>query len=294
MPVPVVDLSSNANENMHHAATVLGKSRDRRLVFDAIYTGKRRIKSVAQISKSTGLTPKRVLEEGRRLAVDQIVNQVKHDGKVAYEKIDFFHHHKKRIRALAESKDKLAALETKRNPRSKPGSTITVQLSRATSKTELITVDDVSSFRAAWDIDTNADLPASVSEARFKRGIQRVLGEPGEFNDWGGEPNDLFTTRVRLRARRVSAAFAFKGHGTKGKLTPAKLGKNGDQIQRLFEAPAQVFFIQYHGQIAQSVLQQMAMLAVAKSVMSGLPIWYGIFDGQDSNRIYTAYRSLFT
>jgi hypothetical protein len=92
----------------------------------------------------------------------------------------------------------------------------------------------------------------------------------------------------------VSAAFAFKGHGTKGKLTPAKLGKNGDQIQRLFEAPAQVFFIQYHGQIAQSVLQQMAMLAVAKSVMSGLPIWYGIFDGQDSNRIYTAYRSLFT
>src|SRR6266852_1195312 len=40
------------------------------------------------------------------------------------------------------------------------------------------------------------------------------------------------------------------GHpATTGPLVPGKMGKNGDQIQRLFGSPAQVFFVQYEEEI---------------------------------------------
>ncbi len=79
----------------------------------------------------------------------------------------------------------------------------------------------------------------------------------------------------------------------KGKLTPGKLGKNGDQIQRLFESAGQVFLIQYWSVIDESVVKQMEQLAIAKSVMTGQEIFYGIIDGQDSKRLFDAYAAKF-
>jgi len=292
MPVPVSDLASNANENIHHAATALGKSADRRRVFEAVYTGKRRIKTVDQISKATGLPRKRVLEEGKKLVANQVVSQREKDGQVAYEKIDFFHHHKKRILALAGSKARLDALPTKRSPTRSRASTVLVRLALQRAQADFVTIDDISSFRRAWAKDATTHLPA-MTEKRFKKGMQTILGQSGTFKDWGGEKNDLFTTRVRIGGRRFPAAFAFKGPATTGRLTPGKLGKNGDQIQRLFESPARVFLVQYHGAIDESVKQQMSQLATAKSLMTGQRIWYGIIDGQDSHRLVLGYPSSF-
>jgi hypothetical protein len=45
------------------------------------------------------------------------------------------------------------------------------------------------------------------------------------------------------------------------------MGKNADQIQRLFIEDADVFLQQYGGQIANSVIQQMATYAQAKSAL---------------------------
>ena len=55
----------------------------------------------------------------------------------------------------------------------------------------------------------------------------------------------LSSTRLRIEGERRAAAFAFKGPGKTGRLTPRKMGKNGDQIQRLSKCPAEVFLIQY-------------------------------------------------
>ena len=130
-------------------------------------------------------------------------------------------------------------------------------------------------------------------EMRFKKGIAKILGEGGRFRDWGGERNDLYTDRVRLAGRRVPAAFAFKGRGTRGVLTPKKMGKNGDQIQRLFKTPAEVFLVQYWGQVDESVVEQMAEFAKAKSAVEGSTVYFGVIDGDDSNRLLQAYPKAF-
>jgi hypothetical protein len=130
-------------------------------------------------------------------------------------------------------------------------------------------------------------------ETEFKNGLQRIVGEDGRFKDWGGEVADLFTSRFRIRGRRRPVALAFKGPGTRGKLTPGKMGKNGDQIQRLFEAPAEAFLVQYCRQIDLAVPAQMRQLAIAKSLMTGTRVFYGVIDGKDSRRIVRAYPSAF-
>jgi hypothetical protein len=128
-----------------------------------------------------------------------------------------------------------------------------------------------------------------MSETQFKHGIQRIIGEPGQFKDWGGEKSDLYSTRVRLTTKRVAAAFAFKGPGLKGKLVPGRMGKNGDQALRLFQEDAEVFFVQHWREIDPTVIDLMRNLAVAKSVATGKKIFYGIIDGNDSERLHLAY-----
>jgi hypothetical protein len=103
----------------------------------------------------------------------------------------------------------------------------------------------------------------------------------------GGKAGARFS-RCEAGTRRP-IAFAFKGPGTTGVLTQRKLGKNGDQIQRLFLNPAEIFIVQYHGEIGQAVTEQMKAFASLNSVREGKVIWYGLIDGDDSNRLMAAY-----
>jgi hypothetical protein len=291
MAHPVSDVGSNAEENIAHAAKIIGRSSHRRSVFDAIYTGKRRAKCVSQLIKSTGLPRTRVLDAGKRLADNHIVKAIRLEGETAYEKIGFFHSHKRRILGLAASPAKLKAFPTKRNPVSRA---VHVKLSPRRAQITTITVDEIDSLRKVTPVDHRApEIGDELSETEFKNGLQRIVGEDGRFRDWGGEVADLFTSRFRVGGRRRPVALAFKGPGTKGKLTPGKMGKNGDQIQRLFEAPAEVFLVQYCRQIDLTVPAQMRQLAIAKSLMTGARVFYGVIDGKDSRRIVRAYPSAF-
>lgn len=291
MPISVSDSVSNANEQIEHAARAIGRSKLRRRVFEAIYTGKKREKTADEIARRLGLGCNQVLNAGKSLVNKHVVEQAGGYGHTSYRKIDFFHAHKRQILALAGNPKKLAAFPTKRNVSVAGPATITIPSRGA--KAKQITVDDIESFREARRIRGDSQLPLTVSEGDFKRGIQRILGEPGTFTDWGGEKNDLLTTRLRLEGKRRCAAFAFKGPGTKGTLTPKKMGKNADQIQRLFQSSADVFIVQYWREIDQSVLDQMRPLAIAKSVITGRPVWYGVIDGNDSHRIHAAYHGKF-
>lgn len=72
------------------------------------------------------------------------------------------------------------------------------------------------------------------------------------------------------------------------------MGKNGDQAQRLFASPADVFIIQHWREIDESVVALAQLLASARAYQTNQPVWYGTIDGKDSRRIYEAYSDCFS
>lgn len=295
MPAPVTDSRSNADEQIAHAASVIGRSEHRRRVFEAVYRGRRRTKTVDEIAVAVDLPRKRVLEEGRKLAAQHIVDQCKVGGVTAYTKDDFYAANRDRIIRLVSDPSKLAAFPTKRNPTAARVATQVIRVPAVAVDVQALTVDDIDSFAAVRSVSARKVITAataSMDESALKNGICSIIGVPSTQRDWGGEQNDLFTTRVRLRGKRVAATFAFKGRGTRGKLTPAKMGKNGDQVQRLFRTPARLFVVHYVGEIDQGIHDLMRELAKARSVAEG-QVLYCAIDGRDTDRLVAAYPDAF-
>lgn len=294
MPTPVADVRANRNENIVHAADVIGRSATCRTVFDAIYRGKTKIKTVEQLMNATGLDRKQVLTQGKKLADNQVVTQVKVDGQTGYRKDEFIAQHKKRVLNLVANPAKRASYPTKQEPRTQqPATVIKIQLGRSKPLPQLITIDDVSAFAAVKKHPTaTAKGLNGLEEARVKKFLQKVIGETYAFKDWGGEKNDLYTNKLLFRGKRHHAAFALKGRATTGPLTPKKMGKNGDQVGRLFASEAQVFFVVYHSKIDESIVQQMNAYAVGRA-WGGLRIYYGLIDGDDLARLIAAYPNEF-
>lgn len=294
MPLSVSDIRSSPADQIFHAAEVLGRAKQRIAVFRAIYFGKKRGKTVNEIATATGLDRKRVLEEGKRLADNDIVRQVRAAGTTAYEKDPFYSARKNQILRLVQNPVARARFPTRARPMATLEKVVTIRIPHPQVRARYITIDDIDSFYRVSTVHVEPGDYTAIGEARFKTGIATILGESGHFQDWGGERNDLYTNRVRISGHRYSAAFAFKGPGTKGTLVPARMGKNGDQIQRLFKTPADVFIVQYWGQVAESVTEQMEEFAKAKSAVEGTTVFYGVIDGDDSNRLMKAYPKAFT
>lgn len=291
MPIDVSDVRSNPQDQIAHAARVIGRSKDCRKVFSAIYQGKKVVKTVAEIAQMALLSRMRVLQEARKLFNNRIVKQTKVGKELAYEKDPFYTQHKKTILRLAGNKKALEKFPTKINPRF-GDITVSVSLPRNMIDAEKVTIDDIDSFAKVKEVTWDSR-PLPVDEKKFKEGLQKVIGEQGTFEDWGGELDDLFSTRLMLKGERKNAAFGLKGKGMSGILTPKKMGKRGDQVQRLFRAPAEVFLVQYWSQIDESIVEQMKNFAVAKSALEGKKIYYGVIDGQDTMRIVKAYAEVF-
>ena len=286
MPVEVSDFRSNANDQIAFAARTIGRSRRRR-VFEGIYRGKRSVKTVRELAIATGLSRKQVLTAGLALVKTHLVEQTVHQGDTAYRKDPTYSHYRDQILKLADNPDRLRRLPTKTSPLGSVETHVSVNYPRQFVKVQAVTIDDIESFGDVRDVNPGARI--LLPEAVFKAGVQSIIGETGTFTDWGGEGNDLFTTRVRYRGSRIATAFAFKGPGLRGRLTPARLGKNGDQLQRLFMAPAALLLIQYWGQVDQQIYDDMRTFAVAKSVAQGSLVMYGVIDGSDTSRMVAAY-----
>jgi hypothetical protein len=120
-----------------------------------------------------------------------------------------------------------------------------------------------------------------VPEDTVKRAFAELLGEPYVPKDWGGERSDLYTSRVFVRGRQLSAAWLFKGPGFPRAMDVKALGKNGDQIDRLFTEPAELLVLQHCHQIKPSVVGMMD--AYAHDARH--PRFYMIIDGADTGRI---------
>jgi hypothetical protein len=302
MSVSVADRGSNKPEWLHHAGEVIGRSEHRRLIFNLIYTGKAKIKTVAHLMKATGLPMTRVLDAGLALRKADIIEQVKINKRIAYQKIDWIQPYRDKILKLASSQSDRAKLPTKRNPAGTAQSstskktikvTATVRIPKTRNKAKHVTIDDLDSFERVRKI-VHGLAYVRMPEKKFKSGVAKILGERADFKDWGGEQRDLSSSHAKIEGKRLRAAFAFKGPGTSGKLTPAKMGFNGDQIQRLAKCPADIFFVQYWGEVDDSVGEQLESFIQLKSYFEDRPLWYGVIDGDDSARLIQAYRGQFS
>jgi len=284
MPTKVSDIRANLNENIIHAVKIIGKrALHRRQVFEAIYKGKKKIKTVKEISDMTGLSRMRVLQEAGKLQANQIVDQVKIGKETAYKKDDTYTHHKNKILTVLDNPKKESNYPTKQSPKITTNNIIKIKIPGKKPTIKFLTAYDIDSFKEVRNInsiDTTIKLK-DIAESTIKKGLQNIIGDSNENKDWGGEKNDLYTNKLEYKRRKRLAAFALKGKAT-----------SGDQISRLMGSAAEIFFVVYHGKIDESIIAQLEAFALGKA-MNGKSIYYGVIDGNDLNRLYQAYRQHF-
>jgi hypothetical protein len=281
MTLSVSDLLSNLNDQVVNSARLMGRSRGRQGIFDAVYKGQKQEKTVQEIMASTGLSQIRVLNEGKKLG--PLLEKV----RGGFRKKRELAPHYKKILALARNPRKMAAVPTKVSPKiSAAQLRVTISIPKTGGRAHHITIEDIDSFSKAAKKATKI---GPVREDLIKRAFAKVFGEGGRFKDWGGEKSDLYTTKSLVRGKRRAMAIAFKGRGTGGRLVPAKMGRNGDQIGRLFDEPAEVFLVVYCGQIDSSIVSQMHAFAIAKRAFNSYQTYYGIIDADDLGRIAAGY-----
>ncbi len=113
--IKVTDSLSNRPEHIVEAAKAIGRSKLKRLVFDAVYYHKKRVKTVTEISAATGLTRMQVLQAAGQLKNSGIFGQERKNGETAYSQIEFFQHNKSKIIRLIDNPNLIGQVQTKRN-----------------------------------------------------------------------------------------------------------------------------------------------------------------------------------
>jgi GNAT superfamily N-acetyltransferase len=150
----------------------------------------------------------------------------------------------------------------------------------------------IDNFSAAADVKspTTAELAKiqSTAESDVKQAFASIAGEPFVPKDWGGEKSDLCTTQLRIDGHQVATAFAFKGRSKAKKMTVADLGKNGDQISRLFSEPSDFVVLQHCHEVTSAVRDHMRAFATRIGHLRP----FCIIDGADTVRILKAYKKL--
>lgn len=293
MPKHVIDIDSNLEENLERWALAIRKAGLKRDLFRKVYSTKKEKYRAEELAGALSVSGKRITEAAASLKHSSLVDTYKEAGRVVVVKIGRVHALKRRILRLATDKTSRDALPTKRRPR------VVNELRRRDriGRTAAITIDDIDDFKAVKKIHRD-DVPASLkpprlSEREFKEGIRRILGERTRLKDWGGEELDLFTTNLHIGKKRYSSGFALKGPAKSGALTPAKMGVNGDQIDRLVQAPIQVAVVQYEGDIATSVYSQLERLCREKAMTQHKNIYFCLINILDSYRLRMAYKKQF-
>lgn len=166
--------------------------------------------------------------------------------------------------------------------------TASIQYARVTS-------DEIDSFYKAAEVrneQVSHIVPLQLDEKDVKKKFHEVIGDPFIQKDWGGERCDIYTSHIIFRNTKKPCAFILKGKSySRGKLMPSDLGKNGDQIVRLFQEPAEIYFIQSNGYI-DSTVESIVQAFVTQKMKEGYKVFYCLIDGIDTARILKAYGKL--
>lgn len=145
-------------------------------------------------------------------------------------------------------------------------------------------VRDVERARSMKQLEPLREIP----ERAIKEAFCEIILEPNVTKDWGDEQNDIYTSNISMHGKRISTAIALKGPALFRPLEAGDMGRRGDQIERLFDSPADLLIVQHCHIVSQSVRKRMRAYA---SIL-GNPRLYCIIDGFDTLRILRAYKKL--
>lgn len=128
-------------------------------------------------------------------------------------------------------------------------------------------------------------------EKKIKTEFAEIIGESFVPKDWGGETEDLFTSRILLNGQRVPTSIIFNGPG-KVKATMTRLsdlGARGDQLVRMIRvSPSKLYILQSVKPIAHEIIETFE--AHIKDLRTkGQHCYYSVIDGQDTATILYAY-----
>jgi len=159
-------------------------------------------------------------------------------------------------------------------------------------------IQDIDSFRQVRDVNPEMvkahlkDGYLDMSEDSIQMSLEQILDVSFYRRDWGGEINDLYTANVELYGSKIATAFSLKGKGLKKKVLQIKdCGKNGDQLVRLFESPAQLFIVQFVGEVSDNVIRDVeSKVDLLRS--RGKSAYFCIMNGQDTAMLLHAYGKL--
>lgn len=149
-------------------------------------------------------------------------------------------------------------------------------------------IEKIDSFSKVRGISRSAVKEAMLSEDQIQTKLEEILNESHHKKDWGGETDDLYTSNLIINGERYRAAFLLKGSGIKGRLTIAKCGTNGDQIQRLFKCPADIFIIQHVSEIDEAVVEEARQKTIVVRFKNP-KAQFCIIDGIDTQRLMSAF-----
>ncbi len=126
-----------------------------------------------------------------------------------------------------------------------------------------------------------------VPEQAVKELLCRLLGEPSIPKDWGGEESDVLSANLAVNGCRLTAAFLLKGPSRFHPMKPTDLGRNGDQLYRLFNIPADVFVVQHCHSIGAAVRKQALAFALQRSFTAPCRVLF--VDGTTTARLLRAH-----
>ena len=128
---------------------------------------------------------------------------------------------------------------------------------------------------------------SQVPEQAVKELLCSLLSEHSVPSDWGGEESDVLSANLMIDGRRHTGAFLLKGPSKFHPMKPTDLGKNGDQIYRLFNIPAQVYVVQHCHNIGAAVRKQAEAFALARTFVAPCRIVF--MDGVTTARLLRAH-----
>jgi hypothetical protein len=158
----------------------------------------------------------------------------------------------------------------------------------STSDDLFIPVNEIDEFSRISEVKINSVKLATskeISEIQIKQWFAEILQEGNVSKDWGGETSDLYTTNIHIKGKRKRAAFIFKGPSKFHLMRIGDLGKNGNQMQRLYDEDADIYILQHCHNVDPEIYKMMRTYSSNFRHVSR----FCIIQGVDSLRLYKAY-----
>ena len=150
-----------------------------------------------------------------------------------------------------------------------------------------ITLDDIDNFSAIHSVkpeDVTGYTNSVFLEDDVEECFLEAIGEPYKEADSGSETRDLFTDKLLINGKRVSAAVMFKGRGVKSPLSINKCGSKGNRLLKLAKNNAAECFIVQHVNKIEPDVKEMLIDSVLTNTRF-TKVYVCFIDGVDTARL---------